>query len=55
LSETRKMPGFVFVEPPGIADKRTLSRWIGIARAYVDPLPPKTRKKKPAARRKATR
>jgi TfoX/Sxy family transcriptional regulator of competence genes len=55
LSETRKMPGFVFVEPPGMADRRALSHWIDLARAYVDPLPPKARKKKPAAQRKATR
>jgi len=54
-SETRKMPGFVFVEPPGMADRRALSHWIGMARAYVDPLPPKRRKTKPAPRRKATR
>jgi hypothetical protein len=42
LSDTRKMPGFVFVELEGIADTEELSYWISIARAYVDRLPPKT-------------
>jgi TfoX/Sxy family transcriptional regulator of competence genes len=46
LSETRKMPGFVFVEPDGIAEKAALSHWLGLARAYVDGLPAKTGKKK---------
>jgi hypothetical protein len=45
LSDTRKMPGFVFVEPEGIADAAELSYWISIARAYVDRLPPKTPKR----------
>jgi hypothetical protein len=55
LSETRKMPGFVFVEPAGMADRSTLSHWIGMGRAYVEALPPKARKKKPAARAKVAR
>lgn len=46
LSETRKMPGFVFVEPAGMADRPALSHWVGMARAYVDPLPPKTQARK---------
>jgi TfoX-like protein len=46
LSDTRKMPGFVFVEPGGIAEMAALSDWVGMARAYVDRLPPKARKKK---------
>jgi hypothetical protein len=46
LSATRKMPGFVFVELDGIAKTAALSHWIGVARAYVDPLPPKKPKTK---------
>jgi hypothetical protein len=46
LSETRKMPGFVFVEPGGLADRAALAGWIALARAFVDPLPPKAAKKK---------
>jgi hypothetical protein len=45
LSETRKMPGFVFIEPTGIAEKASLSHWIGTARAFVVRLPPKAAKK----------
>jgi TfoX N-terminal domain len=41
-SETRKMSGLVFVEPGGIADEAALSHWVGLARAYVDRLAPKT-------------
>jgi hypothetical protein len=37
----RKMPGFVFVESDGIAETEALSCWVGMARAYVDRLPPK--------------
>jgi hypothetical protein len=46
LSETRKMPGFVFVEPAGMADRPALSHWVDMARAYVDPLPPKVQARK---------
>jgi hypothetical protein len=46
LSKTRKMGGFVFVEPGGLARKAALSRWIGVARAYVDKLPPKKGQRK---------
>jgi hypothetical protein len=45
-SATRKMPGFVFIEPGGIADAPALSYWMDMARAYVDRLPPKSVKAK---------
>jgi hypothetical protein len=45
-SKTRKMPGFVFVEKEGIVRKSALAQWINKARAYVDPLAPKTPKAK---------
>jgi hypothetical protein len=48
LSETRKMPGFVFIESKGIVEKTALSHWIGAARAYVDRLPATASKKPPA-------
>lgn len=44
LSKTRKMSGFVFVELDGLAGKAALSRWLRMARAYVDQLPPKAPK-----------
>lgn len=34
------------VESGGIADDAALSHWVGLARAFVDPLPPKAAKKK---------
>jgi len=52
LSDTRKMPGFVFVEPGGIAEAAALSHWVGMARAFVDRLPPQTGKTKPARKTK---
>lgn len=51
LSKTRKMSGFVLVEPGGMAKRAELSRWIDMARANVDAMPPKAAKAKrrPAA------
>lgn len=45
LSKTRKMGGFVFVEPGGMARQQALSRWLDVARAYVNALPPKRPKR----------
>ena len=45
LSDTRKMPGFVFIELDGIVDSAALSRWVGMARSYVDRLPSKSPKR----------
>ncbi len=42
LSTSRQMAGFVMVERAGISDTEMLSRWLDIARAYVELLPPKT-------------
>ena len=47
LSKTRKMSGFVFIELGGLAGKAALARWLRMARAYVDELPPKASKGKP--------
>jgi TfoX N-terminal domain len=44
LSKTRKMSGFVFVEMEGLTAKAALSKWLRLASAYVDPLPPKAPK-----------
>jgi len=46
LSKTRKVGGFVFVELAGLSRRAALSRWIDLARLYVDPLPPKAKKRK---------
>jgi TfoX/Sxy family transcriptional regulator of competence genes len=37
----RRMPGFIRIEPGGIAKDSELVRWIELARAYVATLPPK--------------
>jgi hypothetical protein len=37
----RPMPGFVMVEPTGLADDAALGDWLALARAYVDTLPAK--------------
>lgn len=42
LGTGRQMAGFVMVERAGISDAEMLSRWLDIARAYVERLPPKT-------------
>jgi hypothetical protein len=44
LSKTRKMGGFVFIEQAGLTRGAALSHWIGLARSYVDTLPPKVGK-----------
>jgi TfoX/Sxy family transcriptional regulator of competence genes len=41
LSKTRKMSGFVFVEPDGLPGEAELSHWLRMAHAYVDMLPSK--------------
>jgi TfoX/Sxy family transcriptional regulator of competence genes len=46
LSKTRKMSGFVLVEPGGMAKRAELSHWIDVARAHVDAMPPKAAKAK---------
>jgi hypothetical protein len=44
-ADARRMPGFVFVEPDGIAEPAALSYWLDRARAFTDRLPPKIAKK----------
>jgi hypothetical protein len=46
LSKTRKMGGFVFIEQAGLTRRPALSRWIDLARSFVDPLPPKAARKR---------
>lgn len=41
LGTGRRMPGFVMVEPDGIAEAAALTRWLEVARANVSRLPPK--------------
>jgi hypothetical protein len=45
-ADQRRMPGFVFVEPDGLADAAALTYWLGLARAFTDRLPPKAAKTK---------
>jgi TfoX/Sxy family transcriptional regulator of competence genes len=42
LGTGRQIAGFITVERAGISDAGMLSRWLDIARAYVERLPPKT-------------
>jgi TfoX/Sxy family transcriptional regulator of competence genes len=39
----RPMPGFLFVDGPGIASKASLARWIGRATAYAETKPDKAK------------
>jgi TfoX/Sxy family transcriptional regulator of competence genes len=41
LGAGRRMAGFVMVEPVGITESTALARWLEMARAYVNRLPPK--------------
>ena len=52
LSKTRKMPGFVFVEPDGLTGEANLSHWLRMAHAYVDRLAPKAPRRTSRARPK---
>jgi TfoX/Sxy family transcriptional regulator of competence genes len=40
----RPMPGFIMVKPEGLDQEADLARWIAMARAYVETLPPKAKK-----------
>jgi TfoX/Sxy family transcriptional regulator of competence genes len=46
LGAGRRMPGFLIIEPSGLATESDLARWIRLARAYVETLPPKLDKKR---------
>jgi TfoX/Sxy family transcriptional regulator of competence genes len=37
----RPLKGYVFVGPPGLRTEARLRRWLGLARQFVDTLPPK--------------
>ena len=50
LGTGRPMPGFVMIEPSGIVADDDLMRWIAMARAYVEKLPPKQDKNRPDPR-----
>lgn len=41
----RSMQGYVFVAPEGTATAGDLKKWISLARAFVEALPPKTDKR----------
>jgi hypothetical protein len=43
LGAGRPMAGFIIVEPAGIAAESDLLRWLSVARAYVETLPPKVK------------
>jgi TfoX/Sxy family transcriptional regulator of competence genes len=50
----KNMKGFVFVEARAVSTKGALDKWVKLSLAYVDTLPPKTRKplaRKPTIRR----
>ena len=42
----RPMKGYVFVDPPGLADDADLQRWIDACAAFVASLPPKDAEKR---------
>ena len=37
----RPLKGFVFVAPPGVRSEARLRQWLGLARDFVEALPPK--------------
>ena len=41
----RPMPGFLYVDPPGFATKKSLSKWVARAVAYAESQPPKPPKR----------
>jgi TfoX/Sxy family transcriptional regulator of competence genes len=41
LGAGRAMPGFILIEPAGLASERDLAHWVALAHAYVEKLPPK--------------
>ena len=50
----RPMPGFLYVDGPGIATTPALRRWVGRAAAHAESKPKKA-KKKPSPQRSASR
>ena len=51
----RPMPGFIRIEPEGVASDEDLKAWVDMARAYVCALPEKQAKPKRAAAGRVTR
>ena len=45
----RVMEGYVFIAPEGTSTAKDLKAWIGLARAFVETLPPKVAKGKESA------
>ena len=37
----RPLKGYVFVGPPGLRTEARLRHWLGLAREFVDTLPPR--------------
>ena len=46
LGAGRPMAGFIMIEPRGLTRNRDIARWVSMARAYVETLPPKPQKTK---------
>ena len=51
----RRMPGFLFVDPPGIATTASLARWVDRATAYAETKPKKVKAKSSLSRRRGKR
>jgi hypothetical protein len=51
LGAGRPMPGFIMVEPRGLASDAQLDGWVDLAKAYVLALPPKSAGKARASSR----
>jgi TfoX/Sxy family transcriptional regulator of competence genes len=48
----RPMPGFLFVDPPGIASSASLRKWVGRATAHAETKPKKVKKKTQTVRKR---
>lgn len=51
----RPMPGFLFVDSPGIASAASLARWVGRATARAEAAPARARRKPAPARKRPRR
>jgi TfoX/Sxy family transcriptional regulator of competence genes len=49
----RVMEGYIYVDPPALADRAAAKPWVQLALAFVRTLPPKPAAKKKGARAKA--
>jgi len=55
VMRARTMEGYIYVDPPALADRAAVKPWLQLALAFVRTLPPKAAAKKKAAKKIAVR